>query len=693
MNLLERTLIANKFVDPAVIRENRVTPAIAHVNAGIMNQGINPLESVESFETTYQQITWVYAGISVIQDNIAKLPVRIYDRPANEDDRIEITDNPKFELLKKPNPFSTRYLFWATMVGSLELSGELFVYLVRNNENQPPLAAIPLRSSRIKIVPDPKEYIAGYVYKIGGMEIPFAPWEIFHVAYYNPVDDYRGQSPLQAGRNAMILELHSVNWAKDFFKSGTRAQGLLKIDGTIGREQFARIERQFNDKYTGQQKTMILEQGMDFTQTSLAPKDADFSGLRGMNKSEILAVLGVPPLMVMDLSDSSILQNVEIQRKIFWEETLLPKMEMFMAEFNTELLPTFGFEGAVAEFDTSEVEALQENREEKRKRYFEGFARGAVTPDEIRVDVFGKEPLGGATMESTYLPMNVLPIGEDTSASERAFQIAERKTIKLKQVRDQQWKAFIGRVVPIEREFVPVLVKLFRELEKEVLRNWNSQKDFDGLVQKYRQKPEFGFEALFNTEEWVEKFKEAGLPFLAAAVEKGGASVLADLVSDQVFDMTNPFVVDTIRTRLDFYGTQVIGTTQKDIVKSIAAGLKENETIEQIAKRLERQFDLAESLRAPRIARTEVTTGFNAGNVDGMRQSGLVDTHSWLTSRDADVRDPGHTKTRDGADLDGYSVRLGENFPTHSEYKGQTSEYPSDYNERCTTVPDRKEQA
>ncbi|KKL64544.1 hypothetical protein LCGC14_2163920 [marine sediment metagenome] len=292
MGLLQQTLAANKLIDPNIARDNRVTPAIAHVNAGIMGHGVDPLESIESFQKTYATITWVYAGVSAIQDNIAKLPIRIYDRPATEDDRIEITDNPKFKLFEKPNPFSSRYLFWATVVGSLELTGELFVNLVRGNENQPPQAMIPLRSDRISIVPDPKEYIGGYVYKIGGIEIPFQPWEIFHVAYYNPIDDYRGQSPLQAGRNAQILELHSVNWAKDFFKSGTRAAGMLTIDGKIDQEQFKRLEKQFSEKYIGRQKTMILEQGMDFTQTSVAPKDADFSGLRDMNRTGVCAGVG-----------------------------------------------------------------------------------------------------------------------------------------------------------------------------------------------------------------------------------------------------------------------------------------------------------------------------------------------------------------------------------------------------------------
>lgn len=714
MGLLESTLIANKLIDPAIAQNDRLTPIIAEINTANLGHGIDPLNSVESYMKTYATVSWVYAAVYAIQTNIAKLPVKIYDRPATEDDRVDITENVKFDLFKKPNPFASRYMFWMSVIGSLELTGELFVYMPRANENQPPQAMIPLRSDRIKIVPHRTEYIGGYIYSHGGRDVPFETWEIFHVAYYNPIDDYRGLSPLQAARNGIILELNSVNWAKEFFKQGTRASGMLKIEGKLDMEQFNRLRKDFEDKYAGKQKTMILEQGMDFKETSLSPKDADFINQRNMSKQEILAVYGVPPIMVMDLSNSSVLQNTEIQRKLFWEETLTPKMIMFMDEFTTELLPLFGVDNAFAEFDTSKVEALQENREEKRKRYFEGFARGAVTPDEIRHDIFDKEPLGGATMTSTYLPMNVLPIiGEDPNAAQRAFQIAERKSLEQKKVRDQQWKAFIARVVPIERKFVPVLVKLFKELEKEVLRNWRDQKDFAKLRKDFHSqgieiqtmllegvsitkptKPEFGFEALFNTEEWTKKFKDAGLPFLEAAVAKGGSSVLADLVADQVFDMTNPFVVDTIRTRLDFFGTQVVGTTQKDMVKAIAAGLKENETIEQIATRLERSFDLAEKLRAPRIARTEVTTGFNAGNLEGMSQSNSVDTHTWLSSRDADVRTTADVAKHGGVGhdtLDGRSAKLNEPFEGYKD--GSSPLYPSSYNERCTTIPDRKEQA
>ena len=92
MGWLQQTLIANKFVDPAIIRDNRVTPAIAHVNAGILGSGVEPLGSVESYLRTYATVSWVYAAVFAIQSNIAKLPVKIYDRPIADDDKIEITD-------------------------------------------------------------------------------------------------------------------------------------------------------------------------------------------------------------------------------------------------------------------------------------------------------------------------------------------------------------------------------------------------------------------------------------------------------------------------------------------------------------------------------------------------------------------------------------------------------------------------
>jgi len=148
--------------------------------------------------------------------------------------------------------------------------------------------------------------------------------------------------------------------------------------------------------------------------------------------------------------------------------------------------------------------------------------------------------------------------------------------------------------------------------------------------------------------------------------------------------------VQLISDRLNLFGTSVVGTTRNEIAKDIALGMGENETIEQIAQRLERRFNIAESTRAQTIAQTETVTAYNGGNMEGMLQSGLVEKHEWLTRKDQDVRDT-HKFTNDGGLMDGQIVQLGEEFPLDSGYTGWSKAFPSDYNERCTTIPVRRE--
>jgi len=688
MGALQNILEANRLADPPVEKYARVGPVIAEAGYG---GSVDPLGNTNDFLRTYAEISWVYAAVYQIQVNIAKLPLKVYVGPKDED-RKDITDDPKFAVLKKPHPFKSRFIFWMEVFGNLELTGEVFCYLVRDNENQPPKEIIPLRSDRIKIVPHATNYIKGYVYSQQGKDVPFEPWEIFHLNYYNPTDDYRGMSPLQAARNDMILELHSVSWAKDFFKNGMRPTGILEAPSTLSDSAFKKTQKQFDKKYAGTQKTLLLQEGTKYTPLSLPPKDVEFLEQRKMTKGTVLAAFGVPPIMIMDLSDSSILQNTEIQRRIFWQETLSHKMAMFLEEWNTELMPLFGIDGAYVEFNTSGIEELQEDKEKKEKRYWEGFAKGSVTPNEIRTDVFGKDALSDSAMDATYLPINLLPTGSSIIPGSKKT-LTRAADDEDDDVRLALWKLFVSRTVGYELKFTDKVATLFRELRNEVIAKWKNTKSYTHHSNKYflvfTKKDIDVSGALFDDEEWKIKFNEMGLPLIAEAIRQGGTRVLEDLASEVVFNIADPFVIDTITNRLELFGTSVVGTTRKQIVKEITAGMNAAETVDEIAKRLAKVFDHAEKYRAPRIARTEVVSGYNAGNLEGMRQSQAIDEHWWLTSRDEDVRDS-HKLAADGSLMDGKSVKLGEEFPLSTEYTGFSKEYPSDYNERCTTMPKRK---
>ena len=691
MGLFDEVMIANRLAEPKGMKDfGKVGTSLAGAEFGA-GMGINPLQSTSDFLRTYATMQWVYTAVWQIQSNLSRLNLKFYT--GQGEDKEEIV-NPVYNIWNKPHPFESQFMFWATTWGSLELTGEFFWYVVRDNENAIPQQIIPLRSDRMRIIPDSQEYIKGYIHSINGVDIPFEPWEIFFMRYYHPTKDYRGMSPLEAAKNDIILDLNSTEWAKSFFKNGTRVSGILETQGTLDQEVFERTRKQFNETYPGASnahKTVLLESGTTFKPISSSPADVEFVGQKKLTKAAVCSVFGVPPILMMDLSDSSVLQNTEIQNTLFWESTLTPKMIMLQQEINSELLPAFGIEGAYGEYDVSGIEALKENRESKEKRYWQGFGKAAVSPNEIRQDVFRKTPIDSPEMNATYLPVNLLPAGVVESG--KLYGKITKGEGDEEKVRTAKWRVFVSRVVPLERKLTADIAKQFRELKKEVIKNFEKTKSItliDGdLLIKYKNKTKDAGESLFDDIEWIEKFNKTAMPSIAAAIEMGGLKVLEDLLESTVYDITDPFVIQIIKDRLDLFGVNVVGTTRKQITKEISAGMNAGESIEDISKRLSKKFNQMEKSRAPRIARTEVVTGFNAGNMDGMRQSGVVDEHEWLTSRDGNVRET-HEFAEDGSLMDGQRVKIGEDFPLVSAYTGWSRQYPSDYEERCTTLPVRK---
>lgn len=133
-------------------------------------------------------------------------------------------------------------------------------------------------------------------------------------------------------------------------------------------------------------------------------------------------------------------------------------------------------------------------------------------------------------------------------------------------------------------------------------------------------------------------------------------------------------------------GARMVGdvdkTTQRFLARELAAGAQAGESVDQLAKRVDRVF--RNPRRARTIARTEVGIANQTGQLEGFRQSGIVERKRWRTSR---------INTRDShAATDGQTVELGQRFELGS---GATAEHPLDpslpasdiVNCRCFVVP------
>ena len=368
----------------------------------------------ELLSSVYERIIWVYRCVSVIAENIARLPMRVVMKKG--DDEVDISDLKDFDLLlRNPNNFQTRYDFMVESISRLELQGEMFWRIQYADERltRPEMIFADWRSDEVEIIPDPEKMIAYFVRRVNGREYRFTPEEVFFVRFFNPRSVMRGLSPLHPSTDTVILEANAVNFNKKFFKEGMKFSGVFSTDQTLQEQEAKRLKEKLMEMYAGNEnmwQAAVLWGGLKFQPLNdMSLSDAEFSTLRTMNREEIAAAFGVP-LEVLGIGKATY-ENLKFARKLLWSETLVPLATKLAEAMTKFLLPRLtGLQGVEVQFDFSEIEALREDEDAVLSRYAKGFEKGAVTPNEIRQYVFGFDPIPVPEMNSVYLPPNLLPI-------------------------------------------------------------------------------------------------------------------------------------------------------------------------------------------------------------------------------------------------------------------------------------------
>ena len=130
------------------------------------------------------------------------------------------------------------------------------------------------------------------------------------------------------------------------------------------------------------------------------------------------------------------------------------------------------------------------------------------------------------------------------------------------------------------------------------------------------------------------------------------------------FDPTSAAIRKWIETEATKDIVTILATNLDDVKRVILAGVDENVGTTQIAKNLRQFYTDRSPFKAMRVARTEVTKASAFGSQEAARQSGVVKTKTWLSSRDDRVRD-------EHEQIDGEMVKLDEVFSNGLEYPSE----------------------
>jgi HK97 family phage portal protein len=280
----------------------------------------------------------VWACVRVISETIGSLPWFTYRRTP-DGGRNRAPDHPAYRLLHDaPNPDMAAMSWKETSVAHALLWGNCFSEIIRD-EGETIAALYPIHPCRVTMRRRPDGSI---FYEISNGPNPPSKLdadEMFHVPGLSD-DGLWGYSVVQKARESFGLLAASEKFGGSFFGNGAHFSGVLKHPKALSDKGRVNLKESVEAAHRGADKAhrfMLLEEGMDWSQTSVPPNDAQFLETRQFQVEEICRWFRVPPHKVQHLLRSTF-SNIEHQSIEHVTDTLRPWLVRFEQEANRKLI-------------------------------------------------------------------------------------------------------------------------------------------------------------------------------------------------------------------------------------------------------------------------------------------------------------------------------------------------------------------
>lgn len=204
--------------------------------------------------------------------------------------------------------------------------------------------------------------------------------------------------------------------------------------------------------------------------------------------------------------------------------------------------------------------------------------------------------------------------------------------------------------IVFEAQILQALQAQFNAQREEALRNFDPSR----IGKSYTRK-----DYLNDLVDWLqaaEAMRGAIEPIIYAALVETGREAMSEVGKQP--SQFNPFT-EPIR---DFYTSRSVkiakdvdDETEKQLRATLSKGVAAGESTTELRARIESVMGTASTIRADRIARTEVSRVQGYSNIEAWTQSGVVSAKEWFTAEDERVCPFCN-------DLDGKTTGLSDNF-------------------------------
>lgn len=662
----------------------------------------NPQQAVRD---AYEMTTWVFRAVEAIAYNGASL--KMVCRQDDPQDGKEI-DHALLPLLNwRASPFTREqaFVFRVRLASQLLLSSKgVFIEVIRNNAGDP-MALHLLPPHMTWPQPDPNTFVRSFIVMNGPNRWELPAENVVWLKRPHPLDPYRSFTPIEACGLAIDTDLLARLYNKRFMQNDGRPGGLIGVKGGVEDEDADELQAFFRGgvQHAGEWRVLDNIEGLDVVDMAKSPRDAQYIEQRKLTKEEILQAFGVPESLTGNASGRTY-DNSGVERRIFWQETMLPHLELVGGGLDLidDLPNTFMV------FDTSVIDVLQETENRRKEDLRAEVDKGEATINEYRLAT-GRKPFDAPEADIPHLGISQTPLWS-LEPTQPASAIASApapaanvpsggqqpvglvavaslgvapgvKTLDLKDRRvaaKQHFHRWEGIIDDTMRKFFlrqqkVVVARLAGKQGRRGTRHW---KELDGTVGTKM----IDIASIFESAKWDAELRADIEPILVRLFKEVGDATVANLTVDGVFNLHNPVVTEAISRRVNKISS-INATTEGAIREEIKAGELAGESITDIAKRVSGVFSDASTSRARMIARTETIGASNEGSYIAATDSGVVATKAWLATEDDRTR-PTHIE----AEADG-DIAMDETFSNGLLYPGDPDGDAGEViNCRCTSV-------
>ncbi len=703
---------------------NIVRDSTADGTGGLWSPETNINTDALTLKSLFFSEDWVFILIDCIASDISMVPLRVMKSEIVDGDmvRVPAEGHELQKVLNHPNEFQDYHNWMYSLVADLNITGNAIEWWAPATQQ-----LMNLPSEMVQPSFDKNHNLTGYkLVHLSPEDVPvttmnFPVENIVHIQRPNPSSLAWGLSPLLPGKKSILFNRFSTEYLNNYYIKGAQPGLALQIDASANEASALRLLKSFEMAYTGrrnQRRSMILPKGVTAKEISHNLADQQLKDYLVLNRETIINLLKVPKHK-LSIADSGSLGSEEYKTamKIYWGSTLKSQMEMIAGALTRKLAEQLGDDHTI-EFDCSEVDAFKDDENAKADLATKMLA--THTLNEVRQKLYNDPPLDGGdrTPGTPYAPTFQPPVAsveeviEETADEEKSLGDSkelranplEKFSLFIKGKGQSWWQQ---REETLAKEFEKtskkmnsLAVSIFADQAVEAVKAIQSTvKEKARVPSKTELNRKIGAALAKMEAEWKKGYTKN----LEGTVEIG-----YDVGLKLPFGLQNEGQLEAIRLRnengrravleergLDTFDNMNKTTTEK-IMREIEAGIKEGESVDDIAKRVATKLtDAGEvSSRAMTIARTETLTASSLGQAAVMEDAATVIPNlkkMWVNGNDERVRgNPGGLYKNSEADhwaLGGEMVNWNGKFTNGLEFPRDPAGGPGEtINCRCTFV-------